>query len=48
MLGLFLRITATYRNSLKLRGTDRTLHDVSHGIFLLLDLFRTSAIGFDR
>jgi hypothetical protein len=26
---------------LKLRGTDRTLHDVSHTFLLLLDLYRT-------
>ncbi len=38
---LFHAISATSRNSLKLHGTDRTLHHASHGIFPLLDLFRT-------
>jgi len=39
---LFHAITTSRRNSLKLRGTDRTLHDVSHAFFPLLDLCGTS------
>jgi hypothetical protein len=40
---LFHAISATSRNSLKLHGTDRTLHHALHAFFPLLDLFRTSA-----
>jgi integrase len=45
---LFHAITATSRNSLKLRSTDRTLCDVSHAFFPLLDLYRTSGSLYAR
>jgi integrase len=35
---LELAVMFCLRNSLKLRGTDRILHDVSHAFFRLLDL----------
>jgi hypothetical protein len=38
--GSFHAMAASTRNSLKLRGTDRTLHDVSHRVLPLLDLYR--------
>ena len=40
--GCFYAVSATARNSLKLHGTDRTLHNALHRFFSLLDLDRTS------